>query len=213
MNLPTAPYLEQQKAWPQSGRHILAHFDDDTIVVYQAYSPAIGNYAVQRGVFGGDFSYHRMSWIKPNFLWMMYRSNWGRSQGQEVVLAIRIKRRFFNSLLEQAVPSSFDATMFGSHEDWKIAVERSDVRLQWDPDHSPNGAKEERRAIQLGLRGNTLSAYGKQEIVEIIDMSDFVAYQRENAIAERYAKLLLPVERSYIPESGDAAHRIGLSSA
>ena len=43
-------------------------------------------------------NYNRMSWIKPNFLWMMYRSNWGRSQGQEVVLAVRLKRSFFDSL-------------------------------------------------------------------------------------------------------------------
>ena len=27
------------------------------------------------------------------------------------------------------------------------------VRLQWDPDHSPSYEKLERRAIQLGLKG------------------------------------------------------------
>ncbi len=30
----------------------------------------------------------------------------------------------------------------------------SDVRLQWDPDHKPDGSKETRRAIQLGLRNS-----------------------------------------------------------
>lgn len=150
--LATAPYAEQMKSWPQTGRHLLAQFDDDTIVVYQAYGPRIGCFAAEKGFFGGDFKYSRMSWIKPNFLWMMYRSEWGQAEGQEVVLALRLKRRFFDSLLAQAVPSSFDADVFGSREEWVAAVARSDVRLQWDPDHLPTGDKCERRAIQLGLR-------------------------------------------------------------
>ena len=28
------------------------------------------------------------------------------------------------------------------------------VRLQWDPDHHPSGAKLQRKAIQLGLKGS-----------------------------------------------------------
>ena len=67
--------------WPKEGRHILAQFDDDTVIVYQAYRPSIGRYAAEHGAFGGDFSYSRMSWVKPNFLWMMYRSGWG-TQGR-----------------------------------------------------------------------------------------------------------------------------------
>src|SRR5438105_14894169 len=73
MKLPTEPYLLQSRRWPQSGRHILAHFDSESIVVYQAYQPAIGRYAAQHQRFGGEFSFARMSWIKTNFLWMMYR--------------------------------------------------------------------------------------------------------------------------------------------
>jgi uncharacterized protein DUF4291 len=84
---------------------------------------------------------------------MMYRSQWAQAEGQEVVLAIRLKRRFFDSLLVQAVPSSFDGQAYASREDWATAVSGSNVRLQWDPDHLPNGEKCERRAIQLGLRG------------------------------------------------------------
>jgi len=71
MNLPTARYVEQAAGWPPKGRHILAHYDAETIVVYQAYRPSIGEYAVRHRAFGGGFSYTRMSWIKPNFLWMM----------------------------------------------------------------------------------------------------------------------------------------------
>ncbi len=77
MHLPTELYTEQTVRWPSEGRHILAHYDDRSIIVYQAYRPSIGRFAIEHGYFGGDFSFARMSWIKPNFLWMMYRSGWG----------------------------------------------------------------------------------------------------------------------------------------
>ena len=211
-DLPRESYCKQKERWPHSGRHLLASYDDDTIVVYQAYSPAIGRFAVEHGFFGGDFSYRRMSWIKPNFLWMMYRSDWGRSLNQEVILGVRLRRSFFDSILEQAVPSSFTSALFATEEKWKSAVGQSEVRLQWDPDHSPSGEKVERRAIQLGLRGDMLDAYGKREIVEIIDMSEFVAAQRSNVNKERIGELMTPLERTYWPAESIAA-KIGLDVA
>ena len=38
-----------------------------------------------------DYSTTRMTWIKPNFLWMMYRSGWAEKKGQENILAIYLK--------------------------------------------------------------------------------------------------------------------------
>src|SRR5262245_53509882 len=71
MNLKTETYAAQSVRWPQTGRVILAHYDDESIVVYQAYKPEIADYAVAHGRLGGPhFSMNRMSWIKPNFLWM-----------------------------------------------------------------------------------------------------------------------------------------------
>jgi Domain of unknown function (DUF4291) len=52
----------------------LAQYDNDSIVVYQAYSPAIGHFAAKHGYFGGDFKLSRMTWIKPNFLWIVMLS-------------------------------------------------------------------------------------------------------------------------------------------
>ena len=46
----------------------LVAYDDETIVVYQAYRPDIAAYAVEHEQFGGPWSFGRMSWIKPNFL-------------------------------------------------------------------------------------------------------------------------------------------------
>ncbi len=88
VRLQTEAYRSQLEHWPKTGRHILAQFDEETIVVYQAYRPAIGHFAAHHQYFGGEFSYGRMSWIKPNFLWMMYRSGWGTKPEQEVTLAV-----------------------------------------------------------------------------------------------------------------------------
>src|SRR5438094_937014 len=142
MKLATERYLDQATRWPQQGRHVLAHFDEETVVVYQAYRPSIGLFAASHGYFGGaDFSYDRMSWIKPNFLWMMYRSGWGTKPNQEVTLAVRLTRTGFDALLASAVHSSYVPEVYGSPEAWRHAVTTSEVRLQWDPDHAPGGAR------------------------------------------------------------------------
>ena len=190
-----------------SGKHILAQFDDDSIVVYQAYRDSIARFAVENGFFGGEFSFNRMSWCKPNFLWMMYRSGWGTKENQEATLAIRLKRSFFDKVLAQAVPSSFDETLFPDKAAWSNAVALSNVRLQWDPDHAPSGTPLKRRAIQLGLRGAMLKEYGRDAIVEIEDISDFVAEQRANIGSPN---LQVPVERVYKPTDETTVLRLGL---
>jgi len=197
MRLPTEPYLSQNERWPTEGQHILAQFDDRSVVVYQAYRPSTGRFAITHGRLGGpDFSFNRMSWIKPNFLWMMFRSGWGTKPGQEITLGLRIRRPFFDSLLQQAVASSFDPSRHASEQDWKRAVDSSEVRQQWDPDHAPDGSKVARRAIQLGLRGDALHALAGPELLEVIDMTSFVEAQRAHAAGD-WDELRTPVERVY----------------
>jgi hypothetical protein len=191
-------HLEQQKRWPVEGRHILAQYDDTSVIVYQAYRPSIARYAIERGRFGGpDFSFQRMSWIKPNFLWMMYRCGWGTKEGQEMILALRLKRPFFDEVLAQAVESSYDPSVHRSREAWQASVESSEVRLQWDPDHSPSGAKQDRRAIQLGLRGRMLQRMAGDDLLEVIDMTGFVSQQRPHAQDDN-RELQTPTEAVYL---------------
>jgi hypothetical protein len=211
MKLKTEPYLEQRERWPASGRHILAHFDDASVVVYQAYRPAIGRFAAEHGYFGGPFRLDRMSWIKPNFLWMMYRSGWGTKEGQEVTLAVWLQRSGFEAILKEAVHSTFLPEVYASQQDWRRAIARSCVRLQWDPDHDPSGAKAERRAIQLGLRGDALAHYARDWIVRIEDVSAFVEQQRPHASPDTYDRLLVPRERVYPVADSEVAARLGVA--
>ncbi len=197
MQLKVEPYLQQQEKWPQKGKVIMAQYDADSIVVYQAYRPAIGHFAAEYGYFGGEFKLSRMTWIKPNFLWMMYRSGWGRKEGQEVTLAIRIKRSAFDGILSQAVPSKHIPELYENQAAWSRAVKRSDVRLQWDPDHGPSGNRLERRAIQLGLQGEVALKYSREWIVSIEDISEFVAEQRQNLDEKNQASFLTPSESVY----------------
>jgi hypothetical protein len=39
--------LQRDRDWPKEGRHILAQYDVDSVVVYQAYCPEIAQYAVE----------------------------------------------------------------------------------------------------------------------------------------------------------------------
>ncbi|OYD88803.1 hypothetical protein CDG77_21760 [Nostoc sp. 'Peltigera membranacea cyanobiont' 213] len=211
MRLITEPYLTQVSNWPKNGRHILAQYDDHSIVVYQAYRPAIGHFAAIYGYFGGEFSFDRMSWIKPNFLWMMYRSGWGTENGQEVVLAISMKRSAFDEILAAAIHSSYVPELYPDKSVWQKALKRSQVRLQWDPDHHPTGTKLERRAIQLGLRGQVLATYAKDWIVNIEDISDFVQKQRQN-IKSDCAELITPQEKVYSVFDTETQAKLGLSA-
>ncbi|MCB8945244.1 MAG: DUF4291 domain-containing protein [Ardenticatenaceae bacterium] len=206
-----ASYQEQRLRWPTNGRHIMAQYDEQTIVVYQAYRPAIGHFAARNNYFGGDFSYSRMSWIKPNFLWMMYRSGWGTKPNQEVTLAIHLKRTYFDVLLREAVASSYSGTQFATREEWQRAVANSDVRSQWDPDHNPSGGREERRAVQLGLRGQMLQGFKGEAIISIEDISGLVAEQQVNARNEKYADLVTPFESVYPVTNSSVRNRLGMN--
>jgi hypothetical protein len=178
MKLTTIPYPHYEQELPQNGQHILGQLHGQNIIVYQAFSPQISEYAVKNQKFGGSaYSFNRMSWIKPNFLWMMYRAGWANKVNQERILAIEIGLENFETILEQAVYSSFQLDIYGTHEKWAKAINQSEVRLQWDPDHNPMGTKLQRRAIQLGMKGDILKAFATDWIVSIDDITDFVQEQ------------------------------------
>jgi Domain of unknown function (DUF4291) len=209
MRLITTSYTEQQTRLPKIGRYILAQFDEEGVIVYQAYRPAIGNFAATHGYLGGDhFSMNRMSWIKPNFLWMMYRSGWGQKEGQEVVLAIKINREAFDTILAHAICSKHNPDLYPTEKDWKRAVINSNVRLQWDPDHSPTGGKLARKAIQLGLRGDVLALYAREWIIWVEDISAFVREQYQNL--GDFNKLIVPSETIYPVTDAKVATQLAL---
>lgn len=196
----TERYTAARARWPSTGRHILAQTDGANIAVYQAYNHTIADAAVEaQHLTGGGFRLDRMSWIKSNFLWMMHRSGWATKPDQERVLAIWIPIPAFLGLLSEAVPSSFGGPPYADEGTWRTALASSEVRLQWDPDHAPNGAPQARRAIQLGLRGVALRRFAQEWPVRIVDITPFVARQRDIKGTDA---LVVPVEQVLaVPEA------------
>ncbi|MEU0465871.1 DUF4291 domain-containing protein [Amycolatopsis sp. NPDC006131] len=189
---------------------IRARYDDDTIVVYQAYSPEIAEPALRAGTFVPPFKRGRMTWIKPSFLWMAYRSGWARKPGQERVLAVTITRAGFEWALAHSCLSAFDPGHHPSEDAWRRQLATSPVRIQWDPDKNLHLRPLPRRAIQIGLAGEASDRYVGEWITGLADETER-AHEIEALVRDRRldeARALLPEERPY-PVDADLAARLG----
>jgi Domain of unknown function (DUF4291) len=195
-------------------RQVRARFDETTLTVYQAYPASIADGAVAAGTFVPPFKIDRMTWIKPSFLWMMYRSGWATKPGQERVIAVSISRPGFEQALAEACLSHFDAAVHASHDDWLRAKEAGPVRVQWDPERSLDLAPLPWRAIQVGLSGSAVRRYVAEWITGIADVTPLVHDLRGRLDrGERAAAAdLLPVERPY-PLPAAAALTVGATPA
>lgn len=212
-DLKTELYQDSISRLPTKGQQIIGYQNETSIVVYQAYKKSIAAFAVATQTLGGpDFSYSRMSWIKPNFLWMMFRCGWAEKENQEAVLAITISKTFFTEISHNSVMSSFDAAFYHNHETWRNEMNEKPVRQQWDPDHDPYGNKLARRAIQLGLKGELLEKFGTQEIIRIEDITPFVKQQKKLLDNGQLASLEIPYETIFAIEDPVLSKKIGISA-
>lgn len=194
-------------------RLIRAAHTEDAVTVYQAYRPEIGDHAAQHGRFPASWSRSRMTWIKPSFLWMMYRSGWGRKDGQERVLALDISRDGFDSALRQACLSHFDRSVYPDRETWAGRVRTTQVRVQWDPERDLSLRPLPYRSLQLGLTGRATRDYADHWIVGIRDVTA-LAHRVQELVRSgdrEAAAALLPQERPY-PVDAETAAVIGATT-
>lgn len=183
----------------QGERVVRAEYDEDTITVYQAFNKKIALPAVEAQRFVSPFRMQRMTWIKPSFLWMMYRSGWGTKENQECILAIKIKREGFEWALKNSCLSHFNSKIHSNYEDWKNKLKNSPVRIQWDPEKDILLEKLEYRSIQIGLSGIAVENYVSEWITNIEDISDKSQSIHQLIIDNKInqAKDLLPTEQLY----------------
>ena len=181
--------------------HIRAVYDDKTIRIYQAYNNRIADEAIKNGTFGSSFNRNRMTWIKPSFLWMMYRSGWATKENQERILAIDIKREAFDFLVENAVSSMFDVDKYESIDEWKKQVKESSIRVQWDPERDVYGNPLDYRSIQLGIRGDIVNKYLDEWIEKITDITEYVNELKLLLNDKKDISELLPKECILQPQS------------
>ncbi|MDG9683363.1 DUF4291 domain-containing protein [Streptomyces sp. DH18] len=168
---------------------VRADYDARTIVVYQAYAPAIADAALRAGRFVTPFSFHRMTWIKPSFMWLMHRSNWARKPGQERVLAVRISREGWEEALSRAVLTTADPAV----------LSEAAVHVQWDPERSLRGAALNHYSIQVGIGRHLIRTFTDDWVVSITDLTPHVHKAASLIRAGHAAKSqrLLPSERVY----------------
>ena len=178
-------------------KEIRAVFDSKTIRVYQAFNILIASEAVRLGTFGSNFKMDRMSWIKPSFLWMMYRSGWASKENQERILAIDVKREGFDYIMNNAVDSNYQENKYGSKTYWRYKLQHANIICQWDPERDIHGNPLEHRSVQLGLRGDILNKYVNEWIVSINDITEYVLYLRELKNMKQNIDDLLPKEIVY----------------
>ncbi|MCK9893596.1 DUF4291 domain-containing protein [Frankia sp. AgB32] len=184
-------------------RQVRASFTDRTITVYQAYSPEIADAAVAAQTFVAPFKRGRMTWIKPSFLWMMYRSGWATKPGQERILAIEIARDGFAWALAHAALSHFESGTYTGRQQWSEHKRASPVRIQWDPERSLTLAPLSHRAIQIGLSGEAVDRYLDLWITAITDVTPLAERIRCHVGSGRLdaAEAELPAEHVYpLPE-------------
>ncbi|WTW97929.1 DUF4291 domain-containing protein [Streptomycetaceae bacterium NBC_01309] len=199
--------LVRQTRHSEPTRHtsyeIRADFDDRSIVVYQAYSASIAGPALDAQRFVPPFSFGRMTWIKPSFLWLMHRSNWGRKSGQERILAVRITREGWEKALARAVLTTSEPE----------AVARAEVHVQWDPERSLRGAALNHYSIQVGVGRALVREFAEEWVIGITDLTPTahrIAEQVRSGRADR-TKALLPGEKAY-PLPTDIARRIAVAA-
>lgn len=194
-----------------AAREVRADFDRTSIVMYQAYPDAIADVAVKQQKFGPPFSVGRMTWIKPSFLWLMHRSNFGRKSGQGRTLAVRIKRSGWEEALASACLTGYEPRTHGSPDSWRKAFATAPVHVQWDPERTLRGAGLPHDSIQVGLSRAVIQRFVDDWTVSITDLTPLVQKLRKHLDDGRadQATRLLPKESVY-PVPPELARRLGM---
>jgi hypothetical protein len=206
---PGAPQTTTTTKIPTPYRQIRAHYDEDTITVYQAYNSTIASAAVQHQKLDASPLFRpRMTWIKPSWTWMMYRAGYSyKDANQARILAIKMSHTGFVEVLRRAELTTHDALTGNPKGDGKSdhGPAGRKVKVQWDPERSVRIGKLDYRSIQIGIPANVVEEWIEKWIVGIEDVTD-TAQGMKNAIdedkkigeKELVERELMPIEKEFV---------------
>ena len=174
-------------------------WDEEGVFVYQAFNEQIANWALQHQGFGGPhFNPVRMTWVKPSFAWVLYRSGYSFKHNQTRILKVKLSHGALAELL--------------GHCQCRTGGGGSKGRVQWDPERdlmSGDGKAPTEmlryRAIQIGLKGSLSELYVRS-VLSIQDVTELARKVHAAHVAkdskQAMALLLpeLPLERPYLPQ-------------
>jgi len=209
----------------------VGEWDCEGCYVYQAFPPEIADYALAHQMFGGpNFNPSRMTWIKPSFGWILYRSGYGQRHGKNRVLKIKLPHDAVAVLLRQCrCVDTNKATQgaggkskdkhAGAPDGQSFTNSGGSGCVQWDPERDMLSAEKgesrkmlHRRAIQVGLAGRLSELYVRS-VLSIEDVTGLCHRVRDAHVArtskqqkERMEALApcLPAERPYLPACADS---------
>lgn len=156
-------------------RQVRANQHVQSVFVYQAFGINIAAPALTHQRFVPPFRRGRMTWIKPSFAWMMYRSGWGQKVGQERILRIELSKQGFTWALKNSSLSAYVPTFHCNREEWLDSLRENPVRIQWDPERDLRLNPLPWRTIQIGLGLGASSRYVDEWIMSIEDYTDVAA--------------------------------------
>ncbi len=197
-------------AAPAPFRQVRAHTTDRSVFVYQAYRPDIAAAAVRAQRFVPPFRMERMTWIKPSFTWMMYRSGWATKPDQERIVRVELSHEGFLWALAHSAEAAYDPALHGEHAAWRARLDEAPVRVQWDPERTLSLAPLPWRALQVGIGGPAVPLFVQEWTLGIEDVTETAravraaveAGDRETALA------LVPPEPPYaLPDAVAATIR------
>ncbi|KAG8533503.1 uncharacterized protein KY384_002288 [Bacidia gigantensis] len=200
-------------------REIRASYDEYAITVYQAYSPTIAEAAVKHQNLAASpaFSMTRMTWIKPSWCWMMYRSGYSyKDERQTRILALKIPHEKFKKLLMESSLSeperrSDDKVNGGKKEPGgrggdqnnntgKEEEGKGKVRVQWDPERGPRLGIKPYRSIQIGVGRNIERFFVEECAKEIEDVTERARAMKKLLDEDPSIGLEQLVERGLMPQ-------------
>lgn len=187
----------------ETKQEFIGEYDETGVYVYQAYSNEIADYSIENQKLGGPtFNKERMTWIKPSFAWVLYRSGYATKHNQERILKIKIPHKSLADLLSNCVCKDHTSGTLG--------------RVQWDPardlftaDGNEPRKLLNKRAIQIGLKEILSENY----VNSIISIEDVTKLAHEVGIAHgvlEYKRGIIgkrkPIKNT--PITGDLLHKL-----
>ena len=181
-----------------------ADWDEHGVWFYQTFKDSIADWALENQRLGGpEFRPSRMTWIKPSFGWVLYRSGYATKHNQERILKIKVGHEALAQVLSRCACGHGHGGTKG--------------RVQWDPERdilTPADKGREprkmlyRRAIQIGLSKELSETYvdNIRAVEDVTELSHRI--EKAHAILSKDNKSevmmsfveALPRERLYVPQ-------------
>ncbi|GHU63308.1 hypothetical protein FACS189418_6350 [Clostridia bacterium] len=176
---------------------IKACYTEDTVRVYQSFSPELGAEVLILRQFSKKFPLDRMLWFKVSFLGSMYDCTWGKKPGRTKVIAFDIKREAFNYLLKNGLLSTYDEDIHLNHNNWKKMLDKTEICINWEADRNLFGNALSRKTVEIGVRYAVLEKCIQEWIVGITDITNSIVCIKSSLEQYSFSEKDLPKETDY----------------